>query len=323
MVSFFKEKSTSAVFGLIFLCIILHAFFLNRPPVIITTKADGLLYYVLTPFSQLPSIVISILYHIIILVQALRINYVMNDTRMYQKPAFTVSLAYVMLTALMPEWNNITAALLANSMIIWLVFRLVKLYNMQQPKSLIYNIGLITGSTLLLYYPSAFVVPAVFFALGITRPFRVNEWFVLLLGIVTPVYFWTGYLFLTDQLNTISGVAALFHPHTITPANLKLTVIAFSAAGLLLIAGVVGWRTNNNRMVIQVRKMWSVLFFMFLLLLPVVFIMTNAWPVALLLACVPGAAFVSNAFLYPKRLVSVLLFWIMAAVIVYVNWQPF
>jgi hypothetical protein len=164
-------------------------------------------------------------------------------------------------------------------------------------------------------------VPAIFFALGITRPFRINEWFVLLLGIITPLYFWCGYLFLNDQLQgTFVTLANLFHPHRIISANIKIPIIAFSTAGLLLIAGVVTWQTNGNRMVIQVRKMWSVLFFMFLLLLPVVFIMTDAWPYALLLACVPGAAFVSNAFLYPKRLVSVVFFWLMAAAVVYINW---
>ena len=324
MISFFKEKSAPAVFGLIFLSIVVHASFLNNPPAIVTTPSDGLLYYFLTPLNKIPSLGLSILYHLIILVQALRINYVLNDTRMYQKSAFTAALAYILLTALLPEWNNITAALVANSMVIWLIFRMIKLYNTPQPKTLVYNIGLITGSIFLFYYPSMCIVPVVFFALGVTRPFRINEWFVLLLGIITPLYFWCGYLFLTDQLgSTLTAFGTYFLLHKIIPLNLKLTILAFSAAGILLITGVYTWQANNNRMVIQVRKMWSVLFIMLLLFLPIVFIMKGAWPNAILLACVPGAAFISNAFLYPKRLVSAFLFWLILGVIIYINWLPF
>ncbi len=319
MVSFFKEKSATAVFGLIFLSIALHAFFLHTPPAVIASPNDGLLNYFLYPLATLPAAAITLIYYVLVLVQALRINYVLNDTRMHQKPAFTAGLAYILLTSLLPEWNNITPALVANSLIIWLVYRMVKLYNTPNPKTLVYNIGLITGGAVLLYYPAMFIIPVIFFALGTARAFRINEWFVLLLGVITPVYFWCGYLFLTDQLAAITGLAALFRPHAISPVNVKLTALAFSTAGVLLIAGIAGWRANNNRMAIQVRKMWSVLFIMLLMFLPAVFIIKDAWPNALLLACVPGAAFVSNAFLYPKRLVSAILFWFIIAVIVYIN----
>ena len=55
--------------------------------------------------------------------------------------------------------------------------------------------------------------------------------------------------------------------------------------------------------------------------IPVVFIMANTWPEALLLAIVPASAFVSNTFLYPKKtILTGLLFWILAGLIVYNNW---
>ncbi len=322
MVSFFKDKSTSAVFGVVFVCIVLHIFFLYNPPKIVTDPSDGLLFYVLSPFSQLPSIAVSVMYYAIVLVQAIRLNYGLNDARMFQKIAFTTALGYILLTALLPSWNNITAALVENSMIIWLIFRVTKLNNIQSPKSLIYNIGLITGSAGLLYFPSLGIVPVIFFALGVTRAFRPNEWFVLLMGVITPFYFWGCYLFLTGQVNTIKVLQSLFQWHFDVSSNIKLN-IAFAAAGLLLIAGIYAWQANSNRMVIQVRKVWMVLFMMFLLFIPEIFFIKNTWPGALMLTCVPGAAFVSCTFLYSKRLVSAFFFWLMVAVIVYVNWLPF
>ncbi|HVX51100.1 MAG TPA: hypothetical protein VHB48_13125 [Chitinophagaceae bacterium] len=323
VVSIFKEKSTPAVFGLILLALALHASFLNKPPLVITNINEGLLYYALAPLSHAPAVVLSIIYYLIVLVQALRINYMLNDVRMYQKSSFTASLGYIMLTALLPAWGSITAALVVNSLIIWLLFRVVKLYNSQQPKTLVYNIGLIAGCMVLLYYPALFFIPVLFFALGITRPFRLNEWFVLLMGIITPAYFFAGYLFLSSDVAVYHAFAGNFVPQKTFPAKIVPTAVAFGAAGILIITGIIVWQAQNKRMQIQVRKMWSILFIMLILMVPAIFFMKNAWPFALLLACVPGAAFAGNAFLYPGRLASALLFWVIIAAIIYVTWMPF
>jgi hypothetical protein len=86
-------------------------------------------------------------------------------------------------------------------------------------------------------------------------------------------------------------------------------------------AGIFTWQSNSGRMVIQARKVWSILFFMLILLVPTVFFIKNAWPDALLLTTVPAAAFVSNTFFYPKRRIGpAFLFWLFVALIVYVNW---
>jgi hypothetical protein len=323
VVSIFKEKSTPAVLGLVFLAVVVHAPFFYKPPNITALETDGLLYYFLNPLTQLPGVILAGLYYAVVLVQALRINYVLNDARMYQKTAFTASLGYILLTALLPAWCNISPALVVNSFIIWLLFRMVKLPNASRPKTIVYNIGLITGSIVLLYYPSICIIPVVFFALGVTRPFKLNEWFVLLMGIITPAYFWCGYLFLTGQLSALKVVAGIFSLQKILPANVQVTGVAFAAAGLLIIAGIFGWRAYNNRMQIQVRKMWSVLFIMLLLFIPSILIIKNAWPAALLLACVPGATFAGSTFLYQKRLIAALFFWLTIAAIIYVNWQTF
>jgi hypothetical protein len=81
------------------------------------------------------------------------------------------------------------------------------------------------------------------------------------------------------------------------------------------------WQANSNRMVIQVRKNWSILFFMLALFVPVVFFIKGAWPFALLMAGVPASAFISNTWQYPKRnLFPALLFWMFIALIIYNNW---
>lgn len=321
MVSFFKDKSPAAVFGLVIVSIGIRAFFWRQSPHIVTSPADGLIYYLLVPLSSLPGGAVAVLYHLLVVIQALRLNYALNDARMFAKPAYTTALAYVLLTALLPSWNELTSALVINSMVIWLIYRMIKLYNTQHPKTLVYNIGLITGSAVLLYFPALPLALVGFFAVAFLRPFRLNEWIILLIGIITPLYFIAGWLFLNDKFYQIPDALKIFQLIVLHPSNLLFTVIIFAFAAIATIAGVFIWQSNSGRMVIQARKVWSILFIMLVLLLPTVYVMSDAWPNALLLATVPAAAFVSNTFFYPKRNIGpALLFWLFVALIVYVNW---
>ena len=240
---------------------------------------------------------------------------------MFSKTAYTTALAYILLTAIVPEWNNISSALVVNSMIIWLVYRFIRLYNTPHPKTLVYNIGLITGTTVLLYYAAFPIILVVFFALAALRPFRANEWIILLIGIITPFYFIAGWVYLNDKTPVALQQLQIFQLQVIKPVNILMTVVTYAIAGLAIIAGVITWQSNSGRMPIQARKTWGVLFAMLIFSVPIIYFIKHAYPDALLLATVPGAAFISAAFLFPKRNIGpALLFWLFVALIIYNNW---
>jgi hypothetical protein len=321
VVSFFKEKSATAVFGLFIVSIGTRLFFWEHHPKIITSADDGLIYPLLSRLSFLPVVATGLLYHAIVVLQALRLNYALNDLRMYPKSAYTTALAYILLTALFPAWNNVSAALVINSMVIWLLFRLLKLYSASTPKSLIYNIGLIVSCTVILYYAALPLILLAFIAVAVYRPFRINEWLILLLGIITPFYFLVGYLFLKDQLEPLLSQLNIFELQVIRPANLAMTITTLVFAGIAIVSGAYLWQANSNRMVIQVRKNWSILFFMIILFIPGIFFIKNSWPNALLLGAPAGAAFISNTWLYSRKsLLPALLFWFFVILILYNNW---
>jgi hypothetical protein len=321
VISFFREKSTGSVIGLFIVSACIRAFFWKHGPGIVTAPGDGFIYYLLSPLTFLSGIALTFLYHLIVVLQALRLNYILNDVRMFPKSAFTTALAYIILTALLPAWNNINAALAVNSILIWLLYRLIKLHTTQQPKTLVYNIGLITGIAILLYFPACLLIPVVFFTLASFRPFRPNEWVILLIGILTPFYFLAGWLFLNDKLNLVFQQLEIFRLHIIRPYNILFAIITFATVGIAIIAGILLWQSNSGRMIIQARKNWSVLFVMLIVLLPSIYFMNNAWPDALLLTAIPAASFVSNTFLYPKRNFGpALVFWLLVALVVYNNW---
>ena len=302
MVALFKDRSPATIFWLFILSFVVHSHFIVDFPQVHQDRPDGLLSVFLNNYVSLlsPAIVIF-LYHGIVIIQALRINFLFNDHRMYSKPNFLAAMAYILLTGIFTEWSNLTPALIENILIIWLFAKTVRLYNNPNPKTLLFNIGLLIGISIILYHPSALLILVACFALMVVRPFMITEWLVLLMGVVSPYYFLAAYLYLTDRLHSILLYIpkwGLNIPHTaVTPAF-------FVTLGLMLVVLMLSMfysQQESRRLLIQVRKNWGVLTVMLLVMLPIPFINKGAGIESLLLWIVPASPYIAKGFLGPKK----------------------
>lgn len=322
VVFLFRDKSIINIFFLAILAVAVHLhFFVDAPPVIADDN-DGLFSFVLRKYvSGLSPTVLFVLYLAMVLIQAIRLNMVLSDLRMFQATNYTAAMAYVLLSGMFTQWCSITAALVANFLLIWLFVKLSRLYNHPSPKTLLFNIGFIVGLAVLCYHPTALLVLVVLFALAVVRPFNIAEWLILLMGILAPFYFVASWLFLRDHLNTFPS----YIPHLqfdLPPAKWDIPFISSLAILVaMLLAGLFSWQVTNKRMVIQIRKTWGVMVVMLLILLPIPFIFDNAGIESGVLALVPMGAFAGYAFSYPRRMVLPnLLFWLAVCVVAYNNW---
>jgi hypothetical protein len=321
VVSLFREKSSAGIFWLIALSSLLHTPFLIHPPQVIAVSGQGILYEIMQPLLFFPPFAMALFYQAIIITQALRLNYILNDARMFSKTAFTAAMSYLLLTALFPAWNNLTPALISNSLLIWLLQRFMKLYNTPNPRASIFNTGLIASCAVLLYHPAVIMIMLAFFALAVLRAFKINEWLVLLMGLITPFYCLFSILFLNDGLKNALYFLPKFHIHSLDNADKIVKLTTSITATVLILAGFFAWQQNITRMIIHVRKNWSVILVMMLFLTMVVFFVKDLQFDVFLLAMVPASIFVSCIFLYPKQsLFPAILFWLTVAVVVYNNW---
>lgn len=320
MVAFFRDRSAASVFWVILLSIVLHAHFFVHPPEVIITEEDGLLYYILKPLTVLPGIVIVILYQLVLIIAALRLNYVLNDLRMFNKSAFTTAMSYILLASLFAKWNNLLPALIIHIVLIWLFNKVARLYNNPHPKTLVYNIGLIAGCIQLLM-PSLFTLPGFcLIALAMLRAPRPDEWVILLLGIFTPFYFLGIILFWNDNLAQILDFFP-FRFHFLT-LNGKIALLINSILlSLFILGGFIIWQQNTGRMLIQSRRNWGVMIVLMLTMIPVLFVYKGDWVNIALIFIMPVSALASNMFLYPRSgFIPILFFWLTVAVVVYNNW---
>lgn len=321
MVSFFKEKSPVPVFLLIVLIAALHAHSLSSPVGIMVKQEDGYLYYLLHPFKNVPQS-LPFLYGIVLFITALLINFVFNQVRLFTKSGYTGALAFVLLSSLLPEWNNIFGALIIQSLLIWVFYFASRIYNAPHARPLIYNTGFLAGVCILLYYPAFPLAVILFISLAIMRPFRVNEWFVLLLGIITPLYFMAGYLFLNDNLLTeCRFIVSSFMLHRVIPADIINTFTTLGITGLCIMYGLFSVNKTSGQIPLQVRKSWVILFWMFLFFLPVNFLVKDSWPYTIMLLIIPASACIAHIFISAKlKIIPLLVFWILVSLTVYNNW---
>lgn len=322
MVFLFKDKSFVSVFCLILLCFAVHSHLFVGMASIPETQDSGVISFVLIKYiKQLQPTIISLLYIAIVLLQAIRLNILLNEYRMFSQVGFTTAMSYVLLTGIFPEWASITPALIANSFVIWIFIQLTKLYNNPSPKSLLFNTGLIVGAAVLCYHSTALLLIIVLFALIIVRPFVLSEWFVLLLGVLMPFYIIGALLFLNDKIAFWQSFVPRIHFTKVVVTKNIWFWVNVGIISVMLLSGFIMLNGNTNRMVIQIRKNWGVITVMALIMIPLPFIFVDAGMAATALSIVPFAAIISNAFVYPRKMWwPNILFFLAIAAVIHNNW---
>ena len=327
MIAVFKQKSPGNVAVLFIFGLLLKIPLFIHPKPVHTKDIDGHLYHWL--ISLLPSDnpnVYSVIAFALLYTQALMINYLVNEYRMISKATFLPAMAYMLLTSLLPAWNYLSSAMLANSFIIWMFISLFQLYNSEKARTQVYNIGLIAGITSYIYFPSAAFVVCLLLGVMILKPFRFNEILLFILGGLTPYYFHAAWLFLFSEFNFRS-----FVPHvSIAIPDVGNSIWVAGSILLLTIPFLVGGyfvQVHLRRMLIQVRKNWSILLLYLLLAFFVPFINSDESLHTWILVTAPFAAFHACAYFYPsKHLFPLVLFFITIGYILYqqygtVTWQ--
>ncbi len=327
MTGIFKQKNPSNLLLLLLFGILIKLPLFLDPRQPVDRYGDALLFQAildfLTPAGKNFPALWSLLAFLLLLVQAIILTRFINNQRMMNRPNYLPGMAYLLITSLLPEWNYFSAPLLINSILLYVLTRLFRIYNQQDAKGSIYNIGLALGIAGFLFVSSLTFVLWVLLALAVMRPFRLNEWLLCLLGITTPFYFYGIYLFIAGEW---SWAAITPHIRISLPAVQQSAWLAGSIFLLMLPFLMGGYYVYDNlrRMLIHVRKGWSLLLLYLLasLLLPFVNSSENLenW----VMAMVPLAAFHGCAYFYPKKaIIPNLLFWLSVALILaFQYWGP-
>ena len=278
-------------------------------------SSDGILYksfanYMISSFGNMP-VIFGIISFILMFLQAVSFNKLVNDHRMLQKPNYLTGMSYLLVTSLFSEWFALSAALIANTILIWVWSKLSTLHNNNAAKTTIYNIGLVLGLAAFFYQPAIVFTLLFIVGMAITRPFRINEWLIGLMGILTSFYFFAAWLFLNGgwkayKFRGIKISLPAFH-------ETRWALAALIMVLLTMLLGAFFIRGNMRRQVVQTRKSWQLIYLYLIVAAFVPFLNSsnfNTW----ILVAIPASLIMGAAFFYPdKKWFPALMHWGMAA----------
>jgi hypothetical protein len=327
VIGLFKQKNPgNALLLLIYGLFLKFPFFLH-PAKYVPQEGDNYIFNIiisfLSPVTTKAPVVLSILAFLLLFIQASLLNRITNNLRLLPKNNFLPGMSYILCTSLLPEWNAFSAPLLVNSLLIWIWYRTTELYSHNKPKTAIFNIAVLIGILPLIYSPALVFILFFLFALLLTRTFKITEWMVALLGFTTPYYFLFVFLYLTNQWSWTKIIPYLSFHLPKLPASLWITgSIVFLVLPFLIGAYYV--QDNLNKMLIQVRKSWSLLLVLLIAcVMPILFNPGNNY-VHWISAVLPLACFQAAAYYYPTgKWFPLLLHWVIFSFVVLMNYANF
>ena len=326
MVGLFKGKNPgNAIILLIYALILKFPVFLH-PVVPVPQPTDSYLYsrilHFLLTVSGNSATVFSFLAFFLLVIEASLFNRIVNHHKLFPKANFLPGMSYILVTSLIPSWNYFSAPLLVNLLMIWAWYRMLNLYNTNQPGAAVFNIGILVGFCTMLYFPAIVFVLLMLSSLVTMRPFRVREWIIGLIGVTAPYYFLFIALYLADIWSWRMILPAVRLHLPALPTSIWITVsIAF-----LVIPFIIGGffvQNNLNKMLIQVRKGWSLLLLYLMIGAAIIFMNDDSAYTNWMLTALPFAAFHASAYYFPsQRLFPMILHWIIFGFIILMSYAP-
>ena len=317
MIGIFKHKNPATFFLLLVFGVLIKLPLFLHPNIIASKASDGLLYKAILDFLEPTGKSFHSLYACLsfglLTLQAIVLTRFMNNQKMMNRPNYFPGMAYLLITSLIPEWNYFSAPLIVNTFLVFVLSGLFKIYNQQNAKGAIFNIGLALGISSFIFFPSVTFIAWILLALMVMRPFRLNEWLLCILGATTPFYFYAVYLFISGPWNWET-----FWPYfSIGFPSVKQSAWLAGSAFLLVLpflAGAYFIQNSLRRMLIHVRKGWSLLLLFILGAIFIPFVNSDKTLENWVIAVIPFAAFHACAYLYSSfRIFPLLLFWLTVA----------
>ncbi|MFT4017836.1 MAG: DUF6427 family protein [Agriterribacter sp.] len=327
MIGSFKTNSPLNIIFLLIYGVVLKFYAFLHPHIPVAQATDGFLCHrflnFLAPFGKEVPIIYPIIVLILILSQAISFTNFINNQKLLPKATYLPAMAYVLITSLFPEWWQLSSALIINSLLAWVWAMLSNLFNNPRPKTLVFNAGLVISLTSFLYFPSICFILLVFFALISMRPFNLSEWIIAILGLLTPYYFLFAVLFLAGNWNPLTYLPSL----SVSIPKFQYDMWAWVAIVLLIIPFLIsGFYIQRNilKMLIQVRKSWSLILVYLIIALLIPFINFASSFEYWILCALPFAAFHAYTYFYAeKKWILLVIHWLFIIFILTLNiWLP-
>ncbi|MBK0378010.1 DUF6427 family protein [Mucilaginibacter segetis] len=300
MVNIFKIYNPLNILWLVILLFALRIGYIFQLP-------DNLNFVFVEPFARLlvpsayelsfPPFLNMLLAGVVVLGQALLINHLVNSYNLLGRSTFLPALMYVTISSLFTPFAILSAPLISNFFVIWMLFKLFSFYKSSDAKSTSYDLGIIVALGSLVYLPFIYLFLAIWIALVIFKPLNWREWISAILGFATVFFFLAVFYYLNNRLTSFYNIWKPLGTKFPNRININYyNYIVLAPVILILILYFFKLQQNFYKSYVQIRKSFQLLFIIFLITGLSFYVKSDFRINHFLLCAVPASVFFSYYF---------------------------
>jgi hypothetical protein len=260
----FRSGNPSTLVWLILYALGVKILFLTHPLPIITDAHEGFVY----------SSLIKLLQHqlhwgdshfqwialLLLLILALQLNQLLIRYHLLPGRNYYPAMSFLLLSTFQPAWNQLSAPMLATCFLLPALSIMLHPDQQAIKRPQLYHAGLTLGIATLISVPFSIFLILLWLMMLVNRPFRGAEWLLVLMGWLTPIYFYAVGSFLLDHFSWHMWKYPLSWRWQINGIN-QWTWMSLATLGFMFVIGLgIVWH-HMTGMTIQVRKSWILLLY--------------------------------------------------------------
>lgn len=262
---------------------------------------------------------------VIVLGQAVLLNYLINKYNLLGRPSFLPGAMYIVIASLFTQFLLLSGPMLCNFIVIWMLFKIMFLYRAEDGKTTAFDLGMLTAIGSLIYLPFIYLLLVVWIALAVLRPLNWRDWMASVIGYLT-IFFFVGVIYyLTDRLPYFYRVwQPLATPLTWPKVFNKYQYLLLMPVAIVLVFGFFKLQENFFKSYVLIRKVFQLLSVLVVIAGLAIYVHPVYGLSHFLLCVVPLAVFFAYYFLYArKRWFYETLFFLLLASIIYFQFNTF
>ncbi len=273
-------------------------------------------------FSDLPAWAGGVFGFILTTSQVIHLNYIVQKHEVLYKNSYLPALFYLIFLTVIPQFLTFHPVLIANSILLFVLDKLFKIYKNTGAMSLAFDSCFLIGLTTLIYLPaiSFFLVFAL--SILILKTFSWRDWVVGLIGLALPFIFTFIYYFWINDLNEFSekfflgNIRQLWDTGGLVLQGYRITL---GVVLLVMILTLNRIRQNFYKNVTRIRNFQQVIFiFLGVALLSLIFTAGSVAVYRFSILVIPLSVMISYYFLAAKKKWwTELLFWVLLGLVIF------
>lgn len=253
--------------------------------------------------------------------QVYHLNYVIGKHEVLYKNSYLPALFLVLFLGMLPQFLTFHPVLLTNSILIFVLDKLFKIYKNVAPLPTLFDSCFLIGIATLFYLPAITFMLLFGISVFILKTFAWRDWVVGFFGLILPFFFTFVYYFWNDGLAEFNSK---FFPrdisHMLDTGGLLLQGYRITITVISVVFVLTFWRIRENfyKNATRIRNFQQVIFMCLLVALASLAFAGSAAVYRFSILAIPLATMISYYFLSAKKAWwSETLFWILVGTLVF------